>query len=566
MVGLASSGRLVREWTRLDRRRGTVAGAGSDEGPTDIRARWSPLAAANGKHDPVPVSARPLTLARSLPRGLVSDALRLDSIQLLQTMTAIVDGAVDAIVVIDAKGVIRLANPACRRLFGYAQEELVGTTLHRLVPLEHRDKHDQYIEDYFRTGLRRIIGIGRDVDVVRRDGVVLPVHLAVSEVSVDGTTLFAGFFRNLSEHRRNAEAIHVHEARISAILEAVVDAIVTIDEHGIIESVNSAFERTFRYTPEDVIGKNVSMLMGSPHREDHDRYLDRYLETGERRIIGIGREVEAVRKDGTRFPVDLAVGEILLPNGRRLFTGILRDITERKRLVQRLVEQESLSRLGEMAAIVAHEVRNPLAGISGAMQVLRGRLGHMAKEREVIDEVLNRIRALSDTVNDYLVYARPRPPRQLEVPVRILTDDLAGLAKTDPQFRGVEFEVVGDDMKLWCDVEMIRGVFMNLAVNAAQAMRGQGRLRIELAREISSDGTPRGRIVFQDDGPGIPPEILPRIFEPFYTNKSGGTGLGLAIAKHAIAVHQGSIEASSEPGGGARFTIFLPLAIPRRFR
>ena len=280
-------------------------------------------------------------------------------------LQAILDAAVDAIITIDDGGIVESANPAVERLFGYAPADLIGRNVSMLMPQPHRERHDEYLARYLRTGEARIIGIGREVDGRRRDGTVFPLELALSEVQGGGRRRFTGIMRDIRARKQAEEALRESHARIQAILDTAVDAIITIDEQGIVEIANPAVERLFGYAPADLIGRNISMLMPSPHRERHDEYLARYLSTGEARVIGIGRELEGLRRDGTTFPLELALSEVR-GNGRRRFTGIIRDITVRKQAEQALLRADALK--DEFLANTSHELRTPLNGIIGIGQ------------------------------------------------------------------------------------------------------------------------------------------------------------------------------------------------------
>ena len=225
-------------------------------------------------------------------------------------LQAILDAAVDAIVTIDDRGVVESVNPAVERLFGYAPADLIGRNVSMLMAAPHRERHDEYIERYLRTGEARIIGIGREVDGRHRDGTVFPLELAIGEVQGGGRRRFTGIMRDIRARKHAEQALRESRARIAAILDTAVDGIVTIDQRGIIDSANPAIERLFGYPPHELIGRNVSLLMPSPHRERHDEYLARYLTTGEARVIGIGRELEGQRRDGTTFPIELALSEV----------------------------------------------------------------------------------------------------------------------------------------------------------------------------------------------------------------------------------------------------------------
>ena len=199
-------------------------------------------------------------------------------------------------------------------------------------------------------------------------------------------------------------------AQLRSIIDSAVDGIIVIDEHGRIESFNPGAERLFGYAQPEVLGRNVSMLMPSPYREEHDGYLHRYLTTGAAKIIGVGREVTGLRRDGTTFPLHLSVGEVRLA-GEQKFTGILHDLTARVRIEEQLRERAALARVGEMAAVIAHEVKNPLAGIRGAIQVIGGRLPDASRDASIVQEIVARIDALDGLMKDLLLFARPPQPR-----------------------------------------------------------------------------------------------------------------------------------------------------------
>ncbi|MGE5504076.1 MAG: PAS domain S-box protein, partial [Actinomycetota bacterium] len=252
---------------------------------------------------------------------------------------AILDGAVDGVVVIDERGTIQSFSRAAERTFGYRAGEVVGRNVSILMPEPYRSEHDSYLRNYLATGRARIIGTGREVVGLRKDGSTFPMDLAVGESRFAGRRLFAGFVRDITRRRETEQRLRESEMRNRAILEAAVDGIITIDETGIIHSANAAAERIFGYRTAELIGRNVSMLMPEPDRSGHDGYLRNYLDTGRPRIIGIGREVVGLRKDGTTFPMDLAVGEGVV-DGRRIFAGMVRDITDRRAVEESLRASE----------------------------------------------------------------------------------------------------------------------------------------------------------------------------------------------------------------------------------
>jgi two-component system sensor kinase FixL len=471
-----------------------------------------------------------------------------------QVLAAIFHSAVDGIVVIDGHGLIEAFNPAAERLFAYREQDVIGQNVKLLMPQPYRDEHDGYLARYRDTGEARIIGIGREVQGLRRDGTIFPLHLSVAEMSVDGETKYTGILHDLSARVALEARLRASEERWRSIIESAVDAIIVIDSRGAVEAFNPGAQRLFGFRESEVVGRNVSALMPSPYREEHDGYLARYLETGDAKIIGIGREVTGRRADGSLFPLHLSVGEMLV-GGERKFTGILHDLSSRVRMEEQLREQAALVRLGEMAAVIAHEVKNPLAGIRGAVQVIGGRLPQESREAAVVGEILSRIDTLNALIQDLLLFARPPQPKPAPVDVSPLVLTTAELLSSDPALSGVRIEVEGTAPPLAADAELLKIVFLNLLVNAAHAMRGEGRIQVSIG---VADGY--GRLAFADAGPGIPPEIREKIFIPFFTTKSRGTGLGLPTAKRLIEAHHGTIEIECPPGGGTTVTVLLPLA------
>ncbi len=342
-------------------------------------------------------------------------------------------------------------------------------------------------------------------------------------------------------------------ARLRSIIESAVDAIIVIDERGRVESFNPAAERLFGYTESDMIGGNVSTLMPSPYQEEHDGYLNRYLETGHAKIIGIGREVTARRRDGTTFKVHLSVGEFRV-GGERRFTGILHDLSKRAAVEEQLREQTALARIGEMAAVIAHEVKNPLAGVRGAIDVMRGRLPAGSSDAPILSEIVARIDGLNALVKDLLLFARPPQPRHSPIEIGRLVALTAELLRRDPLFQGMTVDVSGSAPTILADAEMLKIVFQNLLVNAAQAMQGRGRVAVTL--RTSDDSC---IVSFADHGPGIPADVRDQVFTAFFTTKARGSGLGLATAKRLVDAHHGSIRVECPDEGGTVVTVQLPL-------
>jgi PAS domain S-box-containing protein len=469
-------------------------------------------------------------------------------------LQSIIDSAVDGIIVIDSRGRIEAINRGAERLFGYPASEAIGRNVSMLMPSPDHEQHDGYLSRYLTTGAAKIIGVGREVTGRRRDGTTFPLHLSVGEMSIRGERKFTGMLHDLTKRAALDTQLRASEARWRAIIESAVDGIVVIDGYGRIEAFNPAAERLFGYAERDVVGKNVNILMPSPYHEEHDGYLARYQATGVQKIIGVGREVTGRRQDGTVFPLHLSVGEMPIA-GQRKFTGILHDLSARVRIEEQLREQSTLAHLGEMAAVIAHEVKNPLAGIRGAIQIIGGRLPEGSKDAMITKEIIGRIDALNTLMKDMLLFARPPSVRSAPVEIDRLVARTADLLSGDPVFKEVRVEIQGSAPPVLADAELLQIVFQNLLVNGAHAMQGAGTIRVAVKAVDSTC-----QITFSDAGPGIAPAHLDKIFTPFFTTKSRGSGLGLPTAKRLVEAHHGVIAIACPPAGGTTVTIRLPIS------
>lgn len=349
------------------------------------------------------------------------------------------------------------------------------------------------------------------------------------------------------------------EARLKAILETAVEGIITIDERGRCESINPAAERMFGYSSDEVVGRNISMLMPEPYSSEHDDYLKTYLKTGKRQIIGIGREAVGLHKSGRQFPLQLSVSEIKLERGR-LFTGIVHDITEQKEAERRLVQSERLAVLGEAMTRLAHESRNALQRIQIAVEVARIH----SEGNEPLDAQLDAIERANDALNALLEelrnYAAPlHLERKRSSLVTIWREawSAVGFQRSD---RDVEFTEDTDDDLLKCHADRFRlgQVFRNLFENALAACDDPVRIRVSGTPALL-EGNAAIRVIVADNGPGMNAEQRQRIFEPFYTTKAKGTGLGMAIARRIVEAHGGSISVGSSALGGAALELVLPV-------
>ncbi|MEM7497666.1 MAG: PAS domain S-box protein [Pseudomonadota bacterium] len=370
---------------------------------------------------------------------------------------------------------------------------------------------------------------------------------------------------------------------LDLVVQTAPDAIVTIDEHGAILSFSPAAERMFGYAEDEILGQNVSMLMPSPHSARHDDYMTHYRQTGERRIIGIGRELRALRKSGETFVAEIAVGE-LNKDGRHVFTGFIRDVTDRVEAerranrLQRMLDRVSrIQALGEMSSALAHEINQPLSALSSFARAAarnlaksppdtekaRDQLDRIAGEAQRAGEIVRRMRKLVDRgKGDF----RPED-------VNTLVREGIALSRVGPEVEGfgVRLELAAGLPKVLADRIQIQQVIVNLMRNAAEALNGDGHGDVHVATELSErPGTIAVRahpvsaaevmVTIGDGGPGIPDELIDRLFDPFVTTKESGLGIGLAVCRTIVAAHGGRIWAEANDEGGADFHFTLPAA------
>ncbi len=368
---------------------------------------------------------------------------------------------------------------------------------------------------------------------------------------------------------RAEEALGTREAHLKSILDTVLDATIVSEQDGKIVSFNAAAVRQFGYSEDEAIGQNLRMLMPQPYRREHDGYLQRYLTTGEKRIIGVDRVVVGQRKDGSTFPMKLAVGE-MSTGGKRFFTGFIRDLTELEESAARLQETQTelarlarLNEMGEMASTLAHELNQPLSAIAnyvhGCAHMLRNSTDENAERlRDAMNEAGQQSLRAGQIIKHLREFVTKGETEQAAHNVRELVEEAGALALVGSREKGVRtvFDFASGAELVMVDRIQIQQVLTNLMRNAVEAMKDTTRKELRVA--IASGDNGDVILLVEDSGPGIAPDIAPDLFKPFTTSKAGGMGIGLSISKRIVEAHGGEMTVSQSPLGGARFSFTLP--------
>ncbi len=605
-------------------------------------------------------------------------------------LRAILDNMVDGVITVNGRGIVESFNPAAERIFGYTYAEIIGQNVKVLMPEPYQSEHDTYLNTYLRTGQAKIIGIGREVTGLRKDGSTFPMELAVSEVKLGQQQLFTaivrditkpkqaqetirqsedqlrstissmddlvfvldkhGLFtyyyqpldkaelyappelflgksfqeilpppiaklfeaaidvvkathtvrkvdyslkimgqelwfsakvsirtdnfgqfdgvtivaRNVTERKHSEDALKKNEEYIRTILNNVIDGIITIDEQGIIEIFNPAAELIFGYLSNEVVGQNVNMLMPEPYHTEHDLYLGNYLRTGQTKIIGIGREVIGLRKDGSTFPMELAVSELQLGE-QHMFTAIMRDITERKRIEQEL-HQLNASK-DKFFSIIAHDLRSPFTHLLNYSDLLLSIDALDPEEVQLatntINNSLNNLFKLLENLLQWSIIQMGQTkyqPDQIKLG-ELITDNVE-LLRGNAAEKNIRLHYdVKESSFVYADRDMINSVIRNLISNAIKFTNSGGEVKVLVQ--------PKEQFVelaVSDTGVGISQDDMTKLFRidtqhiTYDTANERGTGLGLILCKEFVERNGGQIWVESVVGRGATFSFSIPIA------
>jgi two-component system, LuxR family, sensor kinase FixL len=501
-----------------------------------------------------------------------SDNQNIDSESRLK---AIIETAIDGIITIDRKGIVESVNPAAAHIFGYHPDEIIGNNVSMLMPEPDHSLHDTYIENYHRTGVGQIIGKGREVLGKKKDGSVFPFLLSISEVNLQDQQIFTGVIHDISELKKTEAALRESESRINSIIQTAVDGIITIDTRGVIEMINPSACKLFGYDASEVLGRKINMLMPEPDRSLHDNYMHHYHETGEQRIIGIGREVSGLKKDGTIFPLYLSISEVQLAD-RKVYTGFIHDITRQKVSEERLrryaAELERSNReLQDFAYVSSHDLQEPLRKIQAFGDRLKMKEYENLSEqgKDYVDRMLNAANRMQNLINDLLTFSRvtskAKPFVQTDlnqIAQDVLSDLEIAIERSHAKVEVSTLPVVQ------AEPTQMRQLLQNLISNAIKFRKDEESPVVkvyakELQMQAHLTATPGDEMVelhVEDNGIGFDEKYLDRIFNIFPRlegQKYEGSGIGLAICRKIAIRHGGDITAKSKPGEGTHFIVTL---------
>ncbi|MBK6411626.1 PAS domain S-box protein [Sphingopyxis sp.] len=499
---------------------------------------------------------------RPAPRGAVGAEIVAEELSLL------FDGVQGhAICLLDATGKVSTWNQGAHRLIGWSEKDAVGSDTAIFYPSDAVDagKPAEHLAEAARRGR-----LEAEEWLVRRDGSDFLAQISITALHRDDGALrgFATVVSDITSRRATEDALRAQESHLRSILSTVPDAMVVIDDQGKILSFSAAAERLFGYSEAELLGANVSALMPSPDRDRHDGYIERYLATGEKRIIGIGRVVFAQRKDGSTFPMELSIGEAT-GEVHPLFTGFIRDLTERQNTEARLEALQSelihvsrVSAMGTMASTLAHELNQPLTAVANYVEAIRD----MFAKPEPYDHPMIR-EALDDTAKEALraghivrrlrdFVARGEVEKTIEK-LPALINEAAVLGLMGAREKGVEprFDLDPYASPVLVDKVQIQQVLINLIRNAVEAMSASRERRLTVSSQPDQPGYVR--VIVADTGPGVAPEVAEQLFTAFVSTKTEGMGLGLSICRTIVEAHGGRIWMEAGADGGSEFHFTL---------
>jgi PAS domain S-box-containing protein len=501
----------------------------------------------------------------------ISDSL----IESESRMRTVMNTATDGFVIINSKGIIEEVNQATQKTFGYQQDQLVGSNISMLMPQADAAEHDNYIKNYLHGAEAKVVGKKREVMGLHSDGHSFPLELTASEMRIGEQVFFVGLVHDISQRKQIESQSRYNEALKTAITQASLDALVTIDDNSVILDFNSAAEQIYGYLRDEVIGRNVAeIVIPQSLREQHHSGMKKYLESGIGPVIGQRVQVPSVRRDGNEFAAELTVIPIQV-EGRKLFTAFIRDITEQKAAEEELkLAKEDAEKANEaksrFLASMSHEIRTPINAVLGTMDLITDTALDDEQYRYV-RTARNAGRSLLGLINNILDFSKIESGLMettiSEVSVDKLINGVIEVLSPIAQDKDIDLLSCIDSSVpaiISTDIGKLRQVIINLVNNAIKFTRHDG-VGIELSLLQDDENGHTLKIIVEDTGIGIKDQELPGLFKEFsqveneLSAEYDGSGLGLSICNSLVKIMHGSIEVKSEYGKGSQFTVILPI-------
>jgi two-component system sensor kinase FixL len=480
---------------------------------------------------------------------------------------ALIGATADGVVVIDSSGRIQVFNAACEALFQYRQDEVIGHNATILMPEPYSSEYHGYLSDQRRTGERKIIGIGREVVGQRKDKSTFPMYLSVGETYLDGERFFVSIVRDLTVLKAEIALREGADRLLAQIVQSSNDAILSKTLDGRIISWNAAAERIFGYTAAEAIGQSVALLIPPDRLAEEDAII------AQLRAGSSIDQLQTVRrcKDGRQIDVSLSVSPVRDADGRIFAASkTVRDISEQKQadarlqlLQAELVHVARLSSMGELSSAIAHELNQPLTAATNFIEASKRTLdgpgdGAVPRARDLLDRAAGQVLRAGAIIRNLRDFVEKRDTNRSVEDIADVIAEAVALAAVGSAAGGahVRLDFSHGLPPLLIDKIQIQQVVLNLVRNAIEAMQ------LSAVRDVTV-GTRRDGdnvcVTVRDTGPGLQPDVLAQLFQPFVTTKEKGMGIGLAISKSIVEAHRGRILVDSRPGEGACFTVCLPL-------
>jgi len=476
--------------------------------------------------------------------------------RLLETLPVIV-------LVLDTEAKIVRFNRYMEQVCGYTLEEMRGKDwFETFLPAKERD-HIRRVFDDALDGERIVGNINR---ITIKDGSTREIEwfattLRDAEGNITGV-LSAG--RDVTEQLRVKQDLRERQAQFESLVSAVIDPIVACAVDGTVLACNPAVERVFGWRSTELLGRNVSVLMASPYRDEHQSYIHNYLKTGEQKAIGKVRKVIARRRSGEDFAAEISVSEVK-EGGRMRFVGIVRDVSEHEAMMAKLAQSERLAAIGELAAGVAHEVNNPVNTIINCAQLLVDG----DTDPELYSDILHEGTRIATIVSGLLDFARDRDEDFHPVDLSAVVKQAVSLVQRRLEKTGIHIiiDAPGGISRVRGRFQQLEQVVLNLVLNARDALidhqaAGGKTIQIAVSERAQDHGSRHVCLAVRDNGPGIPEQYRDKVFQPFFTTKrdSGGTGLGLSTSLGIVESHGGNMKVDSVSGRYTEVRVYLPLA------